>query len=253
MVPAAIAVAAAEPFARMLGGEVRFTVDSAPDGWPKSLVPSPPARVLGGAGYGVAQIVLLDLPEPTDRAMSSFASLLIRAGWWPGKLDPRSQAMQPSTRLYCAESAFMSVTPRDSSAAHTTLEATHILTKGGMFSPGCDSSDHTLIIRADVSIPLLRAPDGAAIVSQAASMSAGSAEFTSTVKSSLAADALLDHYAAQIADKGWALGRRLTAKGAAMQLIERRHESQHWFGIVTVGALGDEYDVGVHVRKISDK
>jgi len=73
------------------------------------------------------------------------------------------------------------------------------------------------------------------------------------VKSSLAADALLDHYAAQIADKGWALGRRLTAKGAAMQLIERRHESQHWFGTVTVGALGDEYDVGVHVRKISDK
>lgn len=41
--------------------------------------------------------------------------------------------------------------------------------------------------------------------------------------------------------------------GIAMQLIERRHESHHWFGAVTVGALRDEYDVGVHVRKISDK
>ncbi len=253
MIPVAIATAAAEPFAQMLGGQPRFAVGSVPDGWPTSLLPPRPARVLGGVSYGIGQIVLFDVPAPSKEAMEAFGSLLTRAGWRPGFVDPRRPVMQAGARLYCAESAFLSVAPRDSSAGHTTLEATRISTARGMFSPGCDSSDHTLTLRADVSVPVLQAPDGATAVGQESSVSFGAASFTSTVKSALSADAILEHYAKQLSANGWRLGRRATDNGIAMLLLERQHESQRWFGTLTVGTLGDAYDVEVQVHKMPEK
>jgi hypothetical protein len=152
MIPTALAVAAAEPFSGLLGGHMQFVVDSAPDGWPKSIVLPAPARIVGGVGYADADIVLFDVPSAPERAMSSFASLLAAAGWRPGRPDARATPKNPGLRVFCADNAFLSVIPREAVRGRTTLEATHVSTRSGMFTPGCDSSDHTVRLAVQVGV-----------------------------------------------------------------------------------------------------
>jgi hypothetical protein len=251
MLPTALALAAAEPFSAMLGGHMRFVVDSAPDGWPKSLVPAAPARTVGGVSYAAGNIVLFDMPSGREQAMNGFSSLLTKAGWRPAAAEPRMGRQDSTSRLFCADTAFLSVTPRESTPGHTTLNVTRFSTRSGMFSPICDHRDHTLRIPigAGVSLPPLRGPGGSEGVNQSTTLSIGETSFSSWVKSTLTADSLLTHYARQLAAAGWQLGGRQAHQGLAIQRLEQTYDAQRWMGTLSVASFDDEYFIAIQIRK----
>jgi hypothetical protein len=255
-IPTAVALGTLGPFAGMFGGAPRFTSGTAPVDWPATLLPAPPARVLGGVAFPLMQSAVFSYVGNHQETMEAYGAVLARAGWRSAREESSGFVPAPtSTRVFCADSGFLTIMPLDTVPGRTTISVLLYSMRTGMFSPACGGGDRvrTLSMGSGVQLPTLKAPDGAQGGAGTRTMASGGEESTATrVTTTLEPGALLAHYSAQLAAAGWVTGRSITASDHAIQTVEHRDAGgQRYVGTLELVRHAANYVVTLRVTKLA--
>ncbi|MEP6617679.1 MAG: hypothetical protein ABJE47_00130 [bacterium] len=256
-IPTVLATSVIGPFFGGLGFNVAFVAGRAPEKWPASLLPLAPATIIGGAMVGPIATAVFGYPAGTS-ATQSYGALLKGAGFrevagspvsWDGDhgFAPNRPNSFRSTS-YCGKNGAVGITTTDSSQSGTVIAVS--FAGGSELEGPCGGTpqpDRT----PPVNIPLLTPPHGVRTETAGNSWGNDNVEVSARVDSTLASDAILSHYAAQLAAAGW----QVTAKPAVGDGIVVRQVSTHgrggepWRGLLMVITGNSDREVVLRVMR----
>jgi hypothetical protein len=235
-IPTSLAIALTGPYVRLFEELPHFVVGRAPEGWPAALEAPAPAALVGGVTFGPMRTAVFQYPATVEPA-NAYREVLARAGYTRGRNPMTPQGGFTSREpfdytTYCGKDGVVTVTDADSSAMKRSILVTFVTPPAR--SPACgEPSMMTGRPEFPVTIPPLVAPPG--VSAQARGMSRSGDEFTASVRldTTLAAPAVLDHYARQLSRAGWKVGKRLADQTIGLQSVATRDST----GTVWSGAL----------------
>ncbi|MDB4887839.1 MAG: hypothetical protein JWN79_3277 [Gemmatimonadetes bacterium] len=244
-------------------GELEFTADRAPGDWPAALLPPAPARVLGGASSAVLTTLTFDTPARPASAITQYATVLERAGWFappkppvPGGFQPAPE--RPAASVYCHGGEYLFLRTGDTAGVGTVVNV--VLNRGGdgSFSPVCDTTSHVRRIPiglqtasgTPVDLPTLTPPAGVE-QKQGSRTYASGGEVSSqlTMTTTIPADKLLAHYTAQLESLGWARTAAPLANAAmAAATLEKSEGTDRWRILLLITDQGTTRDLLLRLR-----
>lgn len=242
MIPTALAIALTGPYARMFEERPHFVVGRSPEGWPAALEAPAPAALVGGLTFGPLRSVVIRYPATVDPS-NEYRQLLQRAGYTLGRNPMMPQGGFTSREpldfaAYCSKDGVVTITDADSSATMRSILVTFASPPAS--SPACgDPSMMPGRYEFPVTLPALVPPPG--ISAHARGMSRSGDEFSTSVQldTTLAAPALLDHYARQLARAGWTVGKRFADRNTGLQSIATRDSTgTAWSGALVLFTSG---------------
>ena len=198
-----------------LPGEPQILVGSMPE-WLSNRIAIPTgARVLGSAFIGTTVVGVLSLPTTSDSVIPDLRRELMQRGWTAAPAAPRFSVggfnaappmspEGPATRItLCSDQQILTAaaTRRRGIATDIVLR----MSVGGT-SSACHPMQMSMPMIVRSPFPTLFNPQGATDGRMTGDCSAtmmGSMGTGTTLRSSMPADALLDHYARQLQDSGW--------------------------------------------------
>jgi hypothetical protein len=218
-------LAAALVSAGGFGGEPQILVGSVPE-WiaPRVFVPSG-GRVLGSAFLGTTIVAVVTIPSASDSILADVRRGLLQKGWTPAPPPPvysgggfRSASMSvpssPFARdVLCSDQQVItaSATRRRGVATDITFRITT--------SPGYSACHPVQPYQPAVRSPMptLFNPTGVSEMGmnmECSALNVGSSGTSTTYRTPMTADALLDHYGKQLSDSGWTVvGERVSITG----------------------------------------
>ena len=189
-----------------LGAGSQLLVGSVPDGLPKRFTVRPDARTVGSITTSGTTTVVIATSALADTVMADVTRQLRAAGWKAAPLPPAQRGFQESEasipHTFCAGDTVVTVRAFGRLTGGTSLIATH--------APGnpraCDPPTVTPT-RPPPELPTLRNPGGTDQTGSCYSreptvVSMGGGTSTS-LRTSLAPDSILAHYARQLRAGGW--------------------------------------------------
>lgn len=195
--------------------EPRVLVGSAPE-WvlPKIAMPAG-ARVVGAAFQGTTVVTIVNIPNAGDSIIPELKAQLLTRGWKSQPAPPaamgggfRPAPVQPldaaPTRVTVCDTPQMltaSIARRDAKSADIAYRITTLASGFSIcnpFQPNVPAGYHS-------PFPTLYNPPSAdsRMIGDCQSSNSGSQGTFTMLKSGMASDAILDHYAKQLTDSGW--------------------------------------------------
>jgi len=228
-----------------------FAVGKLPPGYPATLVPSGPVRIVGGMTTG-DQIVAV-FADSTRRLAAVFEDLFAHAGF---KRPPESRGSgfmggSGPYSFFCGDSAMVSAVPL-TGAERNFARVTYRRFKGRASCPTFEPATS----QGELQLPELKPPTGAHVsrseggsgMSGGAGETHSSAEMTGTA---LVPAAILAHYATQLVAAGWTAASPAVSECVAAQFVEAKDASgAPWEGVLeAVGnATAMTVSITMHAR-----
>ena len=254
-IPTVLASAIMNGFASVLGESPRFVVDRVPEGWPQAIMPPGSLRTVGGVTLASIRVAVFSMPRSAD-GTGGYRALLTRAGFKPfttpnapgGFVGPIAEHT-----TFCDDSSMVSIVTVDSTVSTRWIAVTYA---SGEMSRGCDSSAAAYgLAAASLDLPPLRAPRGMTVRTTSSGASGTHVEATAKLDTSLTADAVIAHYAAELATAGWTVSAKpLVGDGVAMQRISARDKKgADWRGVLLLITAGDTQELTLRMTRAGEK
>ena len=225
-----------------------YTVNSLPPGYPATLIPSGPVRIVGGMTSG-DQIVAV-FADSTRRLAAIFEQLFEHGGFTrpaPAPGSGFSSGVGPYS-FSCKDSAMVSVEPLTGSARNFARVSYRRV--GGRYAcptPGPAPS------QSQLHLPELKPPTGVYVAHSSGGSNRdgvnSSAEMSGTA---LVASAILAHYSAQLVATGWTAAAPAISENVAAQFFEVKDSTGAlWQGVLMVVGSGaaNSVSLSMHPRK----
>ncbi len=254
-IPTVLASALVNGFSSVLGESFRFVVDRVPEGWPRALMPPASLHTIGGVAIGSLRVAVFSLPRSAD-VTGGYLALLTRAGFKPFITPQSSGGFVSATAeltSFCDDSSMVSVVTVDSTASTRWIAVTHA---SGSMSTGCDAGGAANVRAASsLDLPRLRAPRGVTVRTTSSGEGSTHVETTAKLDTSLTVDAVIAHYAAELATAGWTVSAKpLVGDGVAMRQISvRDKKGADWRGVLLLITSGDTHELTLRMTKAGEK
>jgi hypothetical protein len=241
-------------------------VGRVPAAFPSQLAPAG-VTMLGGVSYpargasagGRRGTALLVLAEPPARAAATVAAALEGAGWRQPQLPPvmreRGGFVPPTPvarfTTLCRDDVAISLVPSERQAGGSFVRATLMPVRQTQCDP--DAAARTSPYFEELPFPALVAPPGVTSTSVSSGSGGGGdrREAFTRMQVDMTPEALVAHYAEQLARAGWTLGTPQQADGVAMRPTSTRDaQGRTWQGVLVVQRLGDGHDRDVTLRMV---
>jgi hypothetical protein len=249
-VPTVLALAMLGPYSELTGEKLRFFVGHAPDGWPSALLPAAPAEIVGGTAMGPSRALVYRSPRRTD-AVPEYQRALARAGFVRRGADTPQRGFTSdrysALPAYCSGTNSALVVQIDSTATTRTVLVSLSPRAMSMCDAAVEQSPES--IHSLLELPALTAPAGSVARAEGTSYGGDNMQTSARLDTLLSTDALLSHYARQLADAGWRTGERTAGAGTATQRLSARDSrGEPWSGVLMVITAGDGRDVVLRMR-----
>lgn len=225
-VPAALAAALITSSGFTPGSDPLILVGAVPD-WAAQRVPAPAGwRVVGSAFMGTIVIGVLDAPTAPDSSIRRFEQTLLAAGWKPtpppnqgfsfggfrpAQMMPMAAYTSPTRRFtLCRDNQTVSAWISKDRALTSTI--VFRLANAGMPSICTPTPRDTMqerMMRDRPQFPVLYDPESPRdpnVMRECYNVGSGMTSTQTRVKTTMAGDKVLDHYARQLRDSGWTAG-----------------------------------------------
>lgn len=237
-------------------GNSRFYAGELPPGWPAELS-VPGARVLGGSTIGALRGVMarsgaFALPEGTD-ARAALARAIAAAGYSPRAATSRPRGgfvgSSGGPETYCKGTNALLADRADSTdASIVAIVALDAEWGAALCMTLPPDAQHSVVPR---DIPALTPPPGATWRGGGSSWGGASGSTETTLRTSMPADAIVAHYAAQLRQAGWTpTGRPAAVDGTALQRFAFRRADGEWRATLIVVTVDDHVEAELRmIRK----
>jgi hypothetical protein len=268
--PASIPTVVAESMTLYFGtsmfGMPSYTVNAAPPGWPKELIPAK-ARLIGGSMLGSVEefrirTLVVEMPAGPDplaviRAMADKAGYSIRApadSSQGGFVESSGVSRQmPLCKGKISSLAF---------AALDSISAPRVIAlqfyDGEVARQQCDAVER---YRARFgsrerfgpkNMPSLVAPGGVSSTGGSSSWGGLSGTMTSILLTTMPSDSIIAHYARQLVAAGWTPdGAALANRVVGLQKFRFTDGGEPWSALVMVEAVGNRRDVTLRLAMVN--
>jgi hypothetical protein len=251
MVPTVVAQAMTSYVGGMFGPP-RYSVRTAPVGWPKELIPAN-ARVLGGGTLGSAEsfriltlvVNMPAAPKPSTAiqamaASAGYGSRLAAAQSSQGGFIESAGVPQDHMPLCKGTTSMFAFSVVDSVASPRIFSLTYI--DGAAAKQNCDAAERSRIARqggpptfGPKHMPALVAPTGIAARASGMSWSGSSGSMETVMRTTMTADSILAHYAGQLVAAGWKLdGSVLANRGMGVQKFRFMDDDEPWSALMII-------------------
>jgi len=198
--------------------EPRVLVGSTPE-WvlPKIVMPRG-ARIMGAAFQGTTVVTIVNIPGASDSIITQLQTQLLARGWKPQPVQnfgggfrpaPAPARGAPPTRVTLCDVPQMlavSIARRDEQSADIAYRITTVTTVAGSGYSICNLPQAYAPAGYKSPFPTLYNPPASADVRASgdcqASLTGSQGTFTA-LRTAMAPELILDHYARQLADSGW--------------------------------------------------
>lgn len=253
------AVAQAMSFDATMIGRPRFFNGQTPTDWPAALIPSG-ATILGGGVVGDAQmfrmrVAVFSLSGPTApgeviRALLTGAGFVQQA---PPSAVRRggfvSNEPGPTVNPYCQAGVLASFGVVDSTANPLAMSIALIDGDAGRqyCAPRAPERETS---RFPVTVPSLTPPRGTSSANEGRSWGGNEGSMRASLSTTLRADSVLMHYAAQLVAGGWVADEKAAvAERVAVQRFLFTEGQDHWTATLLVTAVDDRRQVSLQFLK----
>jgi hypothetical protein len=222
-----------------------FTVGTLPLGYPAALVPSDPARVVGGMRSG-DQITAI-FSDSTRRLAATFEQLFESAGYSRPRPSPGSGFSSASGpySYFCNDSAMVSVEPLTGSERHFA-RVTYRRVRDFSFCRRVDPprSAHQL------QLPALMPPAGVRVARSNGSGGVDDVASNAAMTGrALMPSAMLAHYATQLVAAGWTAAAPAVSERVAAQFFEAKDDSgAPWEGVLMAAGSGTAMTISLSMH-----
>jgi hypothetical protein len=230
-----------------------FAVGRVPDGWPESLIPPPPAVVVGGMKAGQMITVVFGYPPETGPPVTEYRAFLERDGWtllddlMKGGFHARSH-----------------VTLHRGSSMLDVRSATSESADNGSIIVSLKPYEERPILKEmqrfrldTISVPRLEAPDGVRFSSGGGGGGGGGGDDHiyrhARITTNLTPAELLPLYLVQLTDAGWTAGELSVNASAATQWVEAPDaKGRTWRGLLAVYVNGPGREVFIYMARTAE-
>jgi hypothetical protein len=224
-----------------------LVVGRVPDGWPSSLIPPPPASVLGGTSAGRSLTAIFFYPHSVEAPFADCCALLEANGWTPpGGILGEGFASTGSAML-CRESMLANVRRTPSTLPDTSIVVSLAPCDGWPCSADAKMPDH-----GTLRVPRLQSPPGVRWDSGGGS-SGGGDQTTSHIRvtTDVAPAELLPFYSTQLTAAGWKTGALQISETSAIQWLDATdHRGRSWHGLLNVYMNGAGSEVFIYMATV---
>lgn len=224
-----------QPVGNGIRPDRRFTVGTLPPGFPATLVPPGPVRIVGGMASRAGIVAVL--ADSTRRITAVLEDHFEAAGFRRPPESPGS-GFSPGSgpyRFFCNDSATVSAEP-------LTGEERNFARVSYRPARGCASAPRQSPERPDVRLALPALVPPAGVTVRGSGNSSGGNEVESRGRASGAAivpDTLLRHYATQLVAAGWTAAPPAHGVNVAAQHFEAKDAAgAAWHGVLLVAGSG---------------
>lgn len=218
-----------------------FVVGRAPDRFPRSLIPPPPAVVVGGMWNGTGGSLVVAYPGRRTAVTADLERGLTDSGWRRPEMPTTSQSGFVSASGGFVGSSRSTHLCRGDEAAQVawtwvsgdrTLVRINYTGEGGF---GYCASRRAVPFTPALRIPALRPPDGAQSNGGGQSSSTDHIDAQARVATEHLAEDLLSHYGTQLERAGWRGGLGAQGVGVALRPFTATDSAgTEWRGALTV-------------------
>ena len=266
-IPTAVAQAMTLYYGTPMFGTPRYTVNTAPPGWPNELVPAR-ARVIGGAIFGSSvgfriRTLVVEMPAGADPA-TAVNSMAVKAGYGARAAAENSaqggfleSAGVPRQMPLCkGKVSSLAFGALDSIAAPRILALQYY--DGEAARQQCDAAERSRVRFGNSThfgpsnMPGLVAPSG--VVSTPMGMNWSGTEGTTgaVLRTTMPVDSILSHYTQQLAAAGWAVdGSALTNATIGVQKFRFKDGEEPWSARLIVEAVGNRREVSLRLVAVT--
>jgi hypothetical protein len=242
-----------------------FFVGATPQGWPAALLPSAPARTLGGI-RSPRQLVAVFVDSTSREPFAAYERTIQNAGFARpssrgsvGFLNGGFQGGEGRISLWCSDSAQVITSSQSSTRALTYIRVTYATAEPRSI---CSPMSGSPMMRRDrdprftqLAIPPLYPPSGVQTTGSGSGGSGNTMHATTSLDStSLTPAAVLQHYSAQLVAAGWTAMSSPTSTSFASQLFEARDDLKRtWHGVLLVMSTGAKRNVTLMMARPEDR
>lgn len=221
------------------GGDTLIYVGALPPQLPVEVSLPEGMRVIGAVDRGrtMGTEVFMDAAMEPDEAMAFYREELIDMGWTTPQesFAPTgfvSQEVPSITLCQAGGEAVMWITALQTPEGTTDLRIN--LQPAPDYSPCVEGYGPEFEGRVQELLPALVSPPGAIVRSGGSSSGTGEGDVSATIRSTLSAEDLAEHYNRQIGEDGWVEVGRGRGAGAAWSFWEREADGEEWVGTFLV-------------------
>lgn len=241
-------------------GKPQYFDGRTPTDWPMALIP-PGVKVVGGGVVGDSAMfrmrtAVFDFSGQTN-PNEVLRALLTRAGYV--RHDPESVrggggfvGTEPfsANTPYCNGPSLAMFEVVDSAQSPLVI-AIHLLDGEAGRQNCAPQRDRAMANRFPIKVPTLTPPSGVMSFGGGSSWGDSEGNMRSGLRTTLPADSILLHYAAQLVAGGWkSPGKPAIGDGVAVQRFEFRDGQDAWSAVLIIVAVGDRREVRLEFTKV---
>lgn len=223
-----------------------YSVGTLPAGYPATLIPGKPARIVGGMSAGDQITVVFD--DSTRRLAAVMEQVFEQHGYARPPATPGSGFSSASGpySFFCGDSGTVSVDPL-SGANRTSARVTY---RRGAMSGFCRRRNEPPPSRAELKLPELKPlPGGRVTSSHGGSGSGGVSSQAEIVGTDLDPAAAVAHYAAQLVSAGWTTDTPALSQRLAAQYFEAKDSGgAAWEGVLMAVGTKEKLTVSLSME-----
>lgn len=252
-----IAVAKAMTLAPEIFGRPQFFNGRTPPQWPAALTPRG-VRVLGGGVIGDLRdfndhVAVFEF-SPGSNPAKVLTEVVRRAGFTNPARDFQHRDVggfadtHPPSKAYCNDALQLaSFAPVDSASSMLVYAVVMLEGESARISCGTSSSD-PYAMHFPVTVPQLLPPAGTQSFGGGSSWGGSSGHMTTSLRTTMPTDSILEHYSAQLIKAGWtAEGRGANADGVGFRRFSFHEGIAAWSAALIVQAAGDRREVTLNL------
>ena len=254
-IPTSLAKSVIGEFGSMMGG-LHFVVGRTPTGWPSELTLPAPAKLVGGGTLGPVRTTVYEFPSASDW-VSVIDAQLRRLGFAHAE-SPLSGMRQGfvadgqsgPAHAYCGTLGAVVVMQLDSTTTTRTISVVFNPDREG--SGMCSSRPMAARpFQMPLTLPDLHPPRGVMARMAGTNASSGSMETSIRLDTTLTADSIATHYAAQLTAAGWQVARSsLAGDGVALRQVSMHDDKgDEWHGVILVLTSMSQREVTLRMVK----
>lgn len=207
----------------------RYSVGALPPGYPGTLVPPGPVRIVGGMTMGGESVAVF--ADSTRRLAAIFEQLFEQAGFTRPPSTPGSGFISASgpNAYFCSDSGFVSAEPLAGANRHLVRVTYRRMRVGA----SCPARAHTTPAGV-LELPELRPPAHVQVARSNAGSSTDAVSSSAQVfGAALSPSTVLSHYAAELVAAGWSTTAPAVGDRVAAQFFEAKDPSgAAWEGVL---------------------
>jgi hypothetical protein len=246
-IPVPLAAALIDNYGSATPTTPEFAVGKLPPGYPPTLVPSGPVRIVGG--MRTDQQVVAVFADSTRRLAAVFEQLFEESGFKRPAPSPGSGFSSGSGpySFYCRDSATVMAAPL-TGADRNTVRVTYRQPRG---YSACPMRDRALPSEEQLPIPELRPPPGVHARRSGGGGGGGESHTSAEITGAgLVPSTIVAHYAAQLVAAGWTTPGPANSERLAAQFFETKDASgAPWDGVLMAFGTSTAMDLSLTMHR----